>query len=488
MLLVLFSLALIIISLQGIQVDFERFDQLSGYNFYNSSLRVRKYNRTMVTLNGTLAVVATLNRSMVISTDFFHSSRGNQQFNHYPVKLPTQDVCDFMQNFYADYREYVEDMVNMPEEGECPIAPRTIYVTNKIFPTKAIPPFFPPGLWKVFIINSLNNVEMVRFEIIAKFDFERTEQLSGFDVFASTLRVRKYNRTTIVLNGTFASKIVLNNSYRVSTDLFHSPLGNQQFNHYPMKLPAQQLCDFMDSLRDEYGPYLTKVYNLPERGTCPIHPREVHTIDKIFPTEVIPPFLPKGLWKVYILTWLGDVEVSRFEWIVKASTDFGIEVIFESIEQLSGFDIINSTLRVRKFNATTSVLNGSLFSNVSFNNSHKSLFRKTQQVATIVFHSSLGNQQFNFYPMKLPPAPACYSRDMFYDEYKQYLTNVYNLPKKGTCPIGPREIIIIDKVFPSDAVPPFLPNGLWKVLVVVTFHDVEISRFVLICKVTGFFR
>uniref|UniRef100_A0A182LW01 MD-2-related lipid-recognition domain-containing protein n=1 Tax=Anopheles culicifacies TaxID=139723 RepID=A0A182LW01_9DIPT len=168
MLLVLFLLTLVIISLQGKQVDFERFDQLSGYNFYNSSLRVRKYNRTMVTLNGTLEVVTQLNRSMVISTDFFHSSRGNQQFNHYPVKLPTKDVCDFMQNFYEDYREYVQDMVNIPEEGECPIAPRTIYVTNKVFPTKAVPSFFPPGLWKIYVINSMNNVEMVRFELIFK--------------------------------------------------------------------------------------------------------------------------------------------------------------------------------------------------------------------------------------------------------------------------------------------------------------------------------
>ena len=49
-------------------------------------------------------------------------------------------------------------------------------------------------------------------------DFERTEQLTGFDVYGSTLRVRKYNRTTIVLNGTFTSKIVLDNKYVVSNE------------------------------------------------------------------------------------------------------------------------------------------------------------------------------------------------------------------------------------------------------------------------------
>uniref|UniRef100_A0A1S4HCX4 MD-2-related lipid-recognition domain-containing protein n=3 Tax=gambiae species complex TaxID=44542 RepID=A0A1S4HCX4_ANOGA len=168
MLFVLYSVLLCVISLHGIQIDFERFDQLSGYNVYNSSLRVRKYNRTMVTLNGTLQVVVPLNKSFMISTDFFHSSRGNQQFNHYPVKLPTRHVCEFMDNFYADYSEHVKDMINMPERGECPIRPRTIYVVNKPFPKEAVPPFFPPGLWKVHLINSVQNVEIVRFEIIAK--------------------------------------------------------------------------------------------------------------------------------------------------------------------------------------------------------------------------------------------------------------------------------------------------------------------------------
>ncbi|XP_061519081.1 uncharacterized protein LOC133394113 [Anopheles gambiae] len=152
-------------------------------------------------------------------------------------------------------------------------------------------------------------------------DFERTEQLTGFDVYSSTLRVRKYNRTTIVLNGTFTSKIVLDNKYVVSTQLFHSPLGNQQFNHYPMKLPTHQLCDFVDMLHDEYGEYLVNVYNMPERGVCPIKPRSAHTINKVFPTKAIPPFLPSGLWKIYIYTSLKEKDVSKFEWIVKISTD-----------------------------------------------------------------------------------------------------------------------------------------------------------------------
>ncbi|XP_050072350.1 uncharacterized protein LOC126560433 [Anopheles maculipalpis] len=168
MLLTLFTLTLIVISLQGMQIDFERFELLSGFDYYNSTVRVRKYNRTVVMLNGTLDVLATLNKSLIISTDLFHSSLGNQQFNHYPVKLPTTDVCEFMINLHADYQEYLQDIINIPKAGECPILPRTVYIKNMVFPTKAVPPFFPPGLWKVFIISSLNDVEVIRFEMIIK--------------------------------------------------------------------------------------------------------------------------------------------------------------------------------------------------------------------------------------------------------------------------------------------------------------------------------
>ena len=73
----LFSFLLTAICLHGMQIDFERFEQLSGFNLYNSSLRVRKYNRTLVTLNGTLEIVAPLNKTIVVSIQqtFFLSFR-----------------------------------------------------------------------------------------------------------------------------------------------------------------------------------------------------------------------------------------------------------------------------------------------------------------------------------------------------------------------------------------------------------------------------
>ncbi|XP_061519088.1 uncharacterized protein LOC133394115 [Anopheles gambiae] len=169
MLIVLFSFPLLFcFTLQVMQTDFERFEQFSGYEVFNTSLRVRKYNRTTITLNGTIHLTVPLNESVMIRFDLFHSSRGNQQFNHYPVKFPNQPVCEFIDNFYADYSKYVDDMINLPRKGECPIAPRIIYVLNKPFPSKAVPPFFPSGLWKTQILITLNDVEIARFELITK--------------------------------------------------------------------------------------------------------------------------------------------------------------------------------------------------------------------------------------------------------------------------------------------------------------------------------
>ncbi|EAL38993.3 AGAP008957-PA, partial [Anopheles gambiae str. PEST] len=122
MLIVLFSLLLFVsVTLQLMQIDFERLEQLAGFDIYNSSLRVRKYNRTAVAINGTIELMVPLNESVMISTDIFHSPLGNQQFNHYPMKLPSKPLCDFLDMIYAEYSDCLENIYNLPERGTCPI-------------------------------------------------------------------------------------------------------------------------------------------------------------------------------------------------------------------------------------------------------------------------------------------------------------------------------------------------------------------------------
>ncbi|XP_050094209.1 uncharacterized protein LOC126576934 [Anopheles aquasalis] len=102
-------------------------------------------------------------------------------------------------------------------------------------------------IYFVFIICGLvilaQSVEIV---------FESFEQISGYELFETTLRVRKYNRTTNVMNGTTDLKYEVNDTLVTSTDLWYSSLGNQQFNHYPMKLPTAGACSFIKSLRKMY--------------------------------------------------------------------------------------------------------------------------------------------------------------------------------------------------------------------------------------------
>ncbi|KFB52464.1 AGAP008958-PA-like protein [Anopheles sinensis] len=151
--------------------------------------------------------------------------------------------------------------------------------------------------------------------------YEKMEQISGFDVLESTLRVRKYNRTTMVLNGTLIIKKEMNNTFVIHSNFYHSPLGNQQWNHYPMKLPARGICEFLYSIYDEYYKYIEDIVNLPKKGECPIMPREAHVYDKVFPSEVIPPVIPKGLWKAILTAKVEDVERTRIELIMKVYSD-----------------------------------------------------------------------------------------------------------------------------------------------------------------------
>lgn len=59
---------------------------------------------------------------------------------------------------------------------------------------------------------------------------ERFEQIDGADIIdSSKLRVRKYNRTTFVLDGSIELFTDLDNAYEVTVKVAYSTLGNNQF-------------------------------------------------------------------------------------------------------------------------------------------------------------------------------------------------------------------------------------------------------------------
>ncbi|XP_058119676.1 uncharacterized protein LOC131293218 [Anopheles ziemanni] len=235
--------AALTVALQGM---FESFEQ-SGEDVVFLDLRVRKINRTTSPLNGTAIVRVPLGNDIQLSMDLFHSRLGNNQFNHYPMKLPSAGNCDFIKNMHINYKEQLTLIENFPGEGECPVSPRTVEVRDYVFPSEVLPAIAPRGLWKATITY-------------------------------------------------------------LSMDLFYSRLGNNQFNHYPMKLPSAGTCDFIKNMHNNYKDHVNQLENYPDKDECPISPRTIIIRDYVFPSEVIPPLAPRGLWKA-ILTGVRSEEV-----------------------------------------------------------------------------------------------------------------------------------------------------------------------------------
>ncbi|KFB52468.1 AGAP008958-PA-like protein [Anopheles sinensis] len=137
------------------KANYERVEQVFGQEYAEIDLRVRKYNRTTTVMNGTMYIRQPLDDNMVFSSDVFHSRLGNQQFQHYPMRLPTSGYCQFIENLHKEYKAVVEDMVNIPNPGECPVTERAIYIHDKVFPPGVLPESLAPGLWKIVITGAL---------------------------------------------------------------------------------------------------------------------------------------------------------------------------------------------------------------------------------------------------------------------------------------------------------------------------------------------
>ena len=82
-------------------------------------------------------------------------------------------------------------------------------------------------------------------------------------------------------------------------------------------------------------------------------------------------------------------------------------------------------------------------------------------------YSSLGNNQFNEYPMKVPQKKLCQYMVEEYPVYQYLWQNYTNLPniEKGTsyyCPFPKGEYWVKDLVANASWVPSVVPAGLWR--------------------------
>ncbi|KXJ81111.1 uncharacterized protein LOC109415309 [Aedes albopictus] len=147
--------------------------------------------------------------------------------------------------------------------------------------------------------------------IWASFDvmFEKFEQLNGTEIVSVKLRVRKYNRTISVLAGIMDLKEVADNNLEVGIRCAYSSKGNNQFNQYPMKIARTKMCDFLNNDWREYYPYFENSSNLPKVGECPVQPMEFYFNDMVLDSNMFPPYLPHGLWRMSISLYRPGVDI-----------------------------------------------------------------------------------------------------------------------------------------------------------------------------------
>ncbi|XP_053687040.1 uncharacterized protein LOC128736577 [Sabethes cyaneus] len=138
------------------------------------------------------------------------------------------------------------------------------------------------------------NIALANIDVM----YERIEQISGSDLIDfSQIRVRKFNRTHAVLDGTINLLQQLDDSLEVGVRAAYSTLGNNQFVQYPMKLASQKVCEFCNTTWRDYQPYYQNSTNLPKIGECPITPKQFYIRNHIMNSEEFTPFLPRGLWR-----------------------------------------------------------------------------------------------------------------------------------------------------------------------------------------------
>ncbi|XP_037040543.1 uncharacterized protein LOC119077433 [Bradysia coprophila] len=118
-------------------------------------------------------------------------------------------------------------------------------------------------------------------------------------------KTKRFNRTTLVLCGTFTINDDIPNIDYDMTFAF-SPLGNNQYTLMPYMWRREPLCDFFNNYFQNYvQAEMEKVSDVPkavkDQPVCPLYVKNTYTIRGYYvPEDVFPHFFQPGSYKLEI--------------------------------------------------------------------------------------------------------------------------------------------------------------------------------------------
>lgn len=161
----------------AMEVQLDRFEQLSGHHLINASgVRVRKYNRTTWALDGEADVYIDLTDAYSFYVGSAYSRLGNNQYNEYPLKLAKNKTCAVFNGPFKEYQQYFVESTNLPRVADdwlCPF-PKGHYWVKDLAPEGGwIPPVVPEGYWRLTFDMMDTESEAVLVRLVAHMHFRR---------------------------------------------------------------------------------------------------------------------------------------------------------------------------------------------------------------------------------------------------------------------------------------------------------------------------